>query len=202
MQTGCVRWRGPVLLGALWAAAAVLATAVGLLAVRLVAGDLGGSVASPLSGDEVQQALTSGTASAQPSPSTTPRPTRTPQPTAVPTVTKNPGGVAIGLVRTIRTSGGTVSSRCEGGSPELLYATPADGWRTKDSSDSRVRFERSDVRVVVRMACNGTELRASVTTEDEHTASPSPTPRETEDHDSSPSPSPSESDDHSGGDDH
>jgi hypothetical protein len=187
-----------VLLGALWAAAAVIATAVGLLAVRLVAGDLGGSVASPLTGEEVQQALSSGTASSTPSTRPTPHGSRTPSPTAGPSRTAAPRGVVVGAVRTVRTTGGTVSARCEAGSPELLYATPADGWRTKDSSDTRVRFERGDTRITVRLACSGAVLRTSVTTDDE-TSSPSPSPRRTEDHDS-PSPSPSKSEDH-GGDD-
>ena len=168
-----------MVLGALWVAAAVLATSVGLVAVHLVAGEVGEQVSSPLSDDDVQGALSSAlptpasptrSASPRPSPSKAASPASTPRPT-----TTRSAAPPQGELRTIRTEGGVVGARCVSGEPRLVYASPAEGWRTERSRNDEVRFERDEDEVRVRMSCAGTALRAVVETDE---ASPSPSPRE------------------------
>lgn len=167
-----------MVLGALWVAAAVLATSVGLVAVHLVAGEVGEQVSSPLSDDDVQGALSSAqpnpasptrSASPRPSPSKAAGPASTPHPTTTRTAAPQ------GELRTIRTQGGVVGARCVSGGPQLVYASPAEGWRTERSRDEEVRFVRDEDEVRVRMSCSGTALRAVVETDE---ASPSPSPHE------------------------
>jgi hypothetical protein len=182
--------RGPLLLGALWAAAASLAVGVGLVAVDLVSGEVGEDVASPLSDDAVRRALVSS--------STSPAATRTPH--------VEPDGDE-GPLRTVTTAAGVVSARCDDGEPELVYATPAQGYRTVRSDDDLVRFSSSHRAVTVTMSCNGRLLQASTRSESLDpapspkpvTRAPQPSPTESEDHEpeesDSPSPEPEDSHD-------
>lgn len=179
------------MLGALWVAAAVLATSVGLVAVHLVAGEVGEQVSSPLSDDDVQGALSSAQPTAA-SPTRSPSPRPSPSKTATPTASARPTTTRTaaprqGELRTIRTDGGVVGARCVSSEPRLVYASPAEGWRTERSRDDEVRFVRGDDQVRVRMSCSGTALRAVVENDE---ASPSPSPRE-----SSETPEPEHSDD-------
>jgi hypothetical protein len=175
-----------VLLGALWACAAALATGVGLVAVHRVAGQVGDQISSPLDDKSVQQALASVTPLATP--------TRTPSGS-----TSSPAA-ATGALRTVHTRAGVVGARCEEEKPHLVYASPAQGWRTDRTRDTVVRFVSSQQAVTVRLACAGEDLRSSTSTDDlAPRPSPSPTaepsPHESSD---SPDPSPSEhSDDRS-----
>jgi len=187
--------RGPLILGALWAAAASLAVGTGLLAVDLVAGEVGEDVASPLDDAAVRGALSS----------TSPSPAATRSPHTEPDADDGP-------LRTVSTAGGVVSARCVEGEPRLLYATPREGYRTERAEDDDVRFMSSRKVIRVRMDCRGALLVSATTTRaldptpEPETRSPrpepsdddSPEPRETEheDHESeSPSPEPRESDD-------
>lgn len=189
-----MRARGPMVLGALWAAAASLAVGVGLLAVDLVAGQVGEDVASPLDDAAVRGALSS----------TSPSATATRSPHAEPDADDGP-------LRTVTTAGGVVSARCVEGEPRLLYATPREGYRTERAEDDDVRFMSSRRVIRVRMDCRGASLVSATTTRaldptpDPETRSPlpqptddSPEPRETEHEDresESPSPEPGESED-------
>jgi hypothetical protein len=175
-----------VLLGALWACAAALATGVGLVAVHVVAGQVGDQVTSPLDDKSVQQALAGVTPSATPTTSPSPRPRATAP------------AVATGELRTVHTRGGVVGARCEDARPHLVYASPAQGWRTDRTRDTVVRFVSSRQVVTVRLSCVGEDLRSTTTTGDlspRPSPSPSTEPSSHESH--SPEPSPSESsDDH------
>lgn len=172
--------RGPLLLGALWAAAAALSVGVGLVAVDLVSGEVGEDVGSPLSDDAVRTALGSTTP--------TPEPIRSPH--AEPDADDGP-------LRTVSTRGGVVSARCTEGEPRLLYATPTQGYRTERAEDDEVRFMSSSRVVRVRMSCSGGQLVASTRTESlprepveaPTTRAPEPSPSEHEDETHSPEPS-------------
>lgn len=173
-----------MLLGVLWAFAASVATGVGLVAVHRVAGQVGDQISSPLSDEGVQQALaavTPATTSAPASARPTPRVTST--------------AAAGGELRTVQTRGGVIGAHCEEGQPQLVYATPAQGWRTDRNRDTLVRFVGSRQAVTVRLWCVGDALRSSTRTDDlsrppSSSPSPQPSPHESSD---SPDPSPSES---------
>lgn len=154
-----------MLLTAVWAFAASLATGVGLVAVHLVAGQVGDQVSSPLSEHGVRQALSGVAPALASTPSSSPRP-RTTSP-----------AVRQGALRTVRTHGGVVGARCEEGLPQLVYASPAQGWRTDRSRDTLVRFVSSSQAVSVRLACTGDVLGTSTHTDD-LSPRPSPSPSE------------------------
>lgn len=149
-------------------------------------------MASPLSDDAVRDALGTSTPSAG-----VVTPSRHPEPDA-----------DDGPLRTVTTRGGVVSARCVERQPSLLYATPAQGYRTDRSSDTLVRFESSRRAVTVTLSCDGLLLRTSTRTESistspaphPSTTAPRPSPSETESESPEPSrsPSPEKSDDHSG----
>lgn len=183
-----------MLLGALWAFAASVATGVGLVAVHRVAGQVGDQISSPLSDKGVQQAL----AAVTPAPTPTAG-TPSPSPRA-----PSAAGTS-GELRTVRTRGGVVGAHCEEGQPQLVYATPAQGWRTDRTHDTLVRFVSARQAVTVRLSCVGDQLRSSTRTDDLTTAtpaspspSPQPSPHESSD---SPDPSPSEQSGDGGGGD-
>jgi hypothetical protein len=179
--------RSVVVLAALWATGSVAATSVGLVAVRLVGNEVGEQVAAPLTNDAVREALTSVPSheeheehEAGEEPSTSPS--------------------AVGPVQTFSTRGGIVSGRCNDDEPVLLYATPADGYRTVRSGPALVRFVGSTRQVTVSLSCHDDRLRAA-TTEDRvggqpvtpgPTATPRPQPQPSEDESESPEPSHSE----------
>lgn len=154
--------RGPLLLGALWLTAAAAATSVGLLAVHLVGTEVGAQVAAPLDQQGVQQALGS----------VSPAPAGSEQPEA-----EQPAEQASqGRARTVVTDGGVVSARCTNGRPRLLYATPADGYRTERGPQT-VTFVGTRTRVVLALGCAGSELRTTTTTQRTGTRpAPSPAP--------------------------
>ena len=56
----------------------------------------------------------------------------------------------------IATAGGTVLARCTGGVPEVVSATPAQGFRVQTEDDDggpRVRFRDGGTRVEVNLRC-------------------------------------------------
>jgi hypothetical protein len=153
--------RGPLLLGALWLTAAVTATSVGLLAVHLVGNEVGAQVAAPLNDEGVQQALVS----------VSPTPTRSPRPSEEPADDTGSEGQA----RTVVTAGGVVSARCTGGRPTLLYATPAEGYRTERGTRTVV-FVGARRQVTLTLTCAGDDLRTATSMQNVGTRSPSPAP--------------------------
>jgi hypothetical protein len=177
--------RHALLIGALWVAAATAATSVGVVAVRLVADQVGDDVSAPLSSTGVRQALSSVTP--------TPEPAEEPSEEA----SEEPDDEAAeGRVRTVTTEGGVVSARCRNAVPRLLYATPADGYRTERTSSAGatlVRFVGPSRQVTLTLTCREDDLRVDKRTDRLGTQpAPSPTPRETYDPAPSERPGPSE----------
>jgi hypothetical protein len=99
-------------------------------------------------------------------------------------------------VRTVSTDGGVVSARCRSAVPRLLYATPADGYRTERTSSAGatlVRFIVSSRQVTLTHTCREDDLRVDKRTDRVSTQpAPSPTPRETHAAEPSEQPEPSE----------
>src|SRR4051794_35853963 len=108
--------RHALLLGVVWVVAAVGATSVGVVAVRVVDNRVGEQVAAPLTSTGVRQALGS----------VSPTPRAAAKPSTQPAMDSSDEGAA----RTVTTSGGVMSARCSDSVPALLYAAPADGYRT------------------------------------------------------------------------
>jgi hypothetical protein len=134
-----------------WLGGLLAATSVGLLAVRLVATQVGDPAVAPLSAVAA--------ASAAAVPSTTPpsavQPSAAPT-TAGPAPTTRPSAAAA-APRTFTTPAGTLGVQCAGPALRLLYATPAQGWaldeRSVTGAEAEVRFEGSGTRVRVRISC-------------------------------------------------
>jgi hypothetical protein len=172
--------RHALLIGALWLAAATAATSVGVVAVRLVADQVGDDVSAPLSSTGVRQALSSVSPTPEPSEEAAEEPAEESHE---------------GRVRTVTTEGGVVSGRCLGTTPTLLYATPADGYRTERTSAqgaALVRFVGSSRQVTLTLTCREDDLRVDKRTDRIGTRpAPSATPRETHEAEPSERPEPS-----------
>ena len=125
---------------AAWAAAVGAALVVGLTAVGAIGAGLLGPDQQPLTPAEVDARL----ASAEPG-------APAPQ-TAAPEVLA-PEVVA---PEVIATAGGTVLARCTGDRPEVVAATPAQGFRVQTEDDDggpRVRFRDGGTRIEVNLRC-------------------------------------------------
>ncbi|WP_229401528.1 septum formation initiator [Micromonospora okii] len=116
--------RRRVLAFAGWLATAVLATLVGVAAIRLVGESITGTPGGVLSQDEVERAL------ASPEP-TSAGPGATPPPEAgSPTPDAPP---AVGRRGVFATSGGTAVAECVPGGVRLVSWAPAQGYRVGDA---------------------------------------------------------------------
>jgi len=125
---------------AAWAAALGAALVVGLTAVGAIGAGLLGAEQQPLTPAEVDARL----ASAEPG-------APAPQ-TAAPEVLA-PEVVA---PEVIATAGGTVLARCTADVPEVVSATPAQGFRVQTEDDDggpRVRFRDGGTRIEVNLRC-------------------------------------------------
>ena len=157
--------RHALLIGALWAVAAAGATSVGVVAVRLVDNRVGEQVAAPLTSTGVRQALGSVSPTPEPSEQASPRASKE--------------SSDDGAARTVTTTGGVVSARCSDSRPRLLYASPADGYRTVRGT-SVVRFVGRTRQVTLTLSCSDDELRVATRTDRIGTApTPAPTPAPT-----------------------
>jgi hypothetical protein len=139
---------------AAWAAALGAALVVGLTAVGAIGAGLLGPGQQPLTPAEVDARL----ASAEPA-----APVDTPA-----TVPPAPGGSGT-APQVIATDGGTVLARCTGNSPEVVSATPAQGFRVQTEDDDggpRVRFRSGDTRFEVNLRCADGRPVADVQTDD------------------------------------
>jgi hypothetical protein len=137
---------------AAWAAAVGAALVVGLTAVGAIGAGLLGPGQQPLTPAEVDARL----ASAEPG-------APAPQ-TAAPEVLA-PEMVA---PEVIATAGGTVLARCTSDRPEVVSATPAQGFRvqTDDDGGPRVRFRAGQTRIEVNLTCAIGRPVATVATDD------------------------------------
>ena len=138
---------------AAWAAAVGAALVVGLTAVGAIGAGLLGPGQEPLTPAEVDARL----ASADPA---TPAPGTA---AAAPPV----GPPAVPEV--LATAGGTVLARCTGDRPEVVSATPAQGFRVQTEDDDRgprVRFRAGQTRIEVNLTCANGRPVATVATDD------------------------------------
>jgi hypothetical protein len=135
---------------AAWAAAVGAALVVGLTAVGAIGAGLLGPGQQPLTPAEVDARL----ASADPA---TPAPGT---PTAA--------DAQVGSPEVIATAGGTVLARCTSDRPEVVSATPAQGFRvqTDDDGGPRVRFRAGQTRIEVNLTCANGRPVATVATDD------------------------------------
>ena len=127
---------------AAWAAALGAALVVGLTAVGAVGAGLLGPGPQPLTPAEVDARLASAEPAAEP--------VAPASPPAVPPA--DPGTAP----EVIATAGGTVLARCTGGRPEVVSATPAQGFRVQTEDEDggpRVRFRAGDMRFEVNLRC-------------------------------------------------
>ena len=137
---------------AAWLAAVGAALAVGIGAVSAIGTGLLGPAQQPLSPAEVETRLA---AADGPAP-----------------VEPTPGGsapVEAGAApEVIATAGGTVLARCTGDRPEVVAATPAQGFRVQTEDDDggpRIRFRAGKARFEVRLTCTDGHPAAAVTTD-------------------------------------
>jgi hypothetical protein len=137
---------------AAWLVAVGVALAVGLTAVGAIGTGLLGPGPQPLTPAEVNARLASADPPAPAAPpATAPIP---PAPVAAPEV--------------VATAGGTVLARCTGGVPEVVSATPAQGFRVQTEDDDggpRVRFRAGKSRIEVRLTCADGRPVADVSTD-------------------------------------
>ena len=138
-----------MLLLVVWLIGAALATATGLMAVRLVANQVGDQAVPTLSSSDVAGAL-SAAASAP-----TPESTVTATPPSLPTTSAVPGAPSPPV--TFTTAGGVVGAQCAAEVPALLYATPAPGYALHETELEggvlSVRFEGEDARSRLDIGC-------------------------------------------------
>lgn len=131
---------------AAWAAAVGAALVVGLTAVGAIGAGLLGPGQQPLTPAEVDARL----ASADPA-------------------TPAPGTAVAAPPEVIATAGGTVLARCTGDRPEVVSATPAQGFRVQTEDDDggpRVRFRAGQTRIEVNLTCADGRPVAAVATDD------------------------------------
>lgn len=140
-----------LLLVLVWIAGAVVATSIGLLAVRQVASSVGDPAVPVLSDG--------GIATAQPSASPAASPVASPvaSPAASPSAAPPSPAAPAPTSASFRSAGGTVGVQCSGATPSLLYATPADGYaldeRSVEGNELEVRFEAGERRVKLTISC-------------------------------------------------
>ena len=141
-----------LLLVLVWIAGAVVATSIGLLAVRQVASSVG-DPAVPVLPDGGVRPTAAPTAIPSAAPSAAPSPSRS--------LPSSPAAATTSA--SFRSAGGTVGVQCSGATPSLLYATPADGYaldeRSVDGSELEVRFEAGERRVKLTISCAGGQPR-------------------------------------------
>ncbi|QDY09299.1 septum formation initiator [Micromonospora sp. HM134] len=133
-----------------WLAAAVLATLIGVAAIRLVGESITGTPGGVRSQAEVERAL----AAPEPTPSA-PAASAPSSPTAGPATTP-------GLRRSFSTPGGTAVAECVGSEVRLVSWAPAQGYRVKDvdrgpDDDAEVTFAGPAGEFEVNVGCIGGE---------------------------------------------
>ena len=143
--------RVPLLLVLVWLGGLLAATTVGLLAVRLVAAEVGDPAVTPLS------AVAAASAAGSPAPGTAAPSTIPPSSAPSPSGAAAPTTVATTTAQTVATTGGTLGVQCSGTTLRLLYVTPAQGWsideREASGPEAEVRFTDGGTRLRVRLSC-------------------------------------------------
>ncbi|WP_328348168.1 septum formation initiator [Micromonospora sp. NBC_00421] len=144
-----------------WLAAAVLATLIGVAAIRLVGESITGTPGGVRSQAEVERAL----AAPEPTPVTAVPPSAVPatpsSPSAVSATPSSPS-TAPGLRRSFSTAGGTAVAECVGADVRLVTWAPAQDYRVKDvdrgpDDDAEVTFAGPAGEFEVKVGCIGGE---------------------------------------------
>jgi hypothetical protein len=148
-----------------WAAAACVATGVGVAAVSLLGEGISDSAARPLSSADVRRALDRSPEASEPPAGTS---TTAPSPAASPPSTAPP---AAGRTRVLNTAGGTVVARCAGGQATLMSWSPAQGFRGEEDERgpapvASVRFESSGTEIRIAVDCASGVPQAHTRTDD------------------------------------
>lgn len=148
-----------------WLATAVVATLVGLGAIRLVGASIIGTPGGVRSQEEVERAL----ASPRPvsvDPTAGPTPTDPPAATAGPTSATGPTSTAEsarpGVRKGFRTVGGSAVAECGPAGVRLVSWAPAQGYRVRDvdrgpDDDVEVKFTGPDGEHELKVRCVAAE---------------------------------------------
>ncbi len=139
--------RSRTLLGvAGWLAAAVVAVAVGIAAVRFIGAGLTGPDVPVLAADEVADALAS-------APPATPA-----RPSASASLPAPPSAGPAARTATFDSRGGLVTARCARGAVTVVGTSPAQGYALHEVEDGRaeaeVDFRAGRSRVKLRLTCD------------------------------------------------
>jgi hypothetical protein len=134
-----------------WLAAALVATGIGVGAVRLIGSGFTGAGTEALTARQVAEQLAALPTPSAPAPQPSDQPSRSP-----------------GVPRPLSGPGGTVVAECVGGQAFLRTWTPAQGFRVErvergPYEHADVRFEGSAGRSEVRVRCVGGEPTAQWT---------------------------------------
>ncbi|MEU6073374.1 septum formation initiator [Micromonospora sp. NPDC047074] len=153
-----------------WLATAVLATLIGLAAIRLVGESIAGTPGGVLSQDEIEHALASpepnATAPTGPPPSGAP-PSPTASGSAGPVAPSATGSAQPGVRRAFATTGGTAVAECGPDGVRLVSWAPAQGYRVSEydrgpDDDVEVTFTGPGGEFELQVHCVGGEPVASV----------------------------------------
>ncbi len=135
-----------------WVAAAIVATLIGIGAVRLIGESIAGTPGGVLSRQEVDRELAKAPATAPPASSTVPP--------AAPSSGAAPAPLAssAGSRRVLAATGGSVIAECVGTAVRLLSWAPAQGYRVHDAEpgpddEVEVDFRGPAGRAEVKVRC-------------------------------------------------
>jgi len=182
-----------------WVAAAVVAGFIGITAIGAVGEGIVGLSTTPLSVEEVDRRLaasagvedqsgattqpTTSAPSGAPSPTATapvvtaPPPVASPPAASEPPVTQPPAQPPpsqpppASETELISTAGGNILTQCRGASPQIVSATPAQGFQRETDPDdgegeARVEFESEQLRVRVEITCSNGQPNWTTETND------------------------------------
>ncbi|MFY1700649.1 septum formation initiator [Micromonospora sp. WMMA1923] len=161
-----------------WLATAVVATGIGLGAIRLVGEGITGTPGGVLSQEQIERSLASPppSAPAVPPGTTAPGTTAGPGTTAAPgtagpgtagpgepaTATPAPSVTPAGIRRVFSVTGGSAVAECRAGEVRLVSWAPAQGYRVSDveqgpDDDVEVTFSGPDGEHELTLRCAGSE---------------------------------------------
>jgi hypothetical protein len=143
--------RPGALLLAIWLAGAAAATGAGVLAVRLVATQVGDPAVPVLTTKEVTTALSDAPRPSNAVPSPTPSPAASPRPS------RQPSQRPVSAPKAFSSQGGSIGVRCRGTVAELVYRTPAQGYALDETATEgevlEVRFTNGRTRARLGVSC-------------------------------------------------
>jgi hypothetical protein len=156
-----------------WLAAALVATLIGIGALRLVGESIAGTSGGVLSQEEVGRELArspaAGAGPASPSPSANTEPASG---TASPTPSAPASGTgAAGTTRVLMAKGGQVTAECHGSTVQLLLWSPAQGYQTHEytrgvAEEAEVDFRGPAGRSKIKVRCDSSGVPAAEIDED------------------------------------